>query len=76
MPSTAGRTHLTETPWQGTQLNALGNIWQFMRENWLSNRVFNSYEEIVALSCDAWNKLTDQPRTIMSMRLHNRAHRF
>jgi hypothetical protein len=32
-----------------------------MRENWLSNRVFKSYDDIVALSCEAWNKLIDQP---------------
>ena len=23
--------------------------WQFMRDNWLSNRIFKSYEDIVAL---------------------------
>ena len=47
-----------------------------MRESWLSNRVFNSYEEIVALSCDAWNTLTSQPWTIMSIGLRDWAHRF
>jgi hypothetical protein len=47
-----------------------------MLENWLSNLVFNSYKKIVALSCDAWNQLTGQPWTIMSIRLRNRAHRF
>jgi hypothetical protein len=30
-----------------------GNIWQFMRENWLSNYVFKSYEQIVDLCCEA-----------------------
>ncbi len=58
------------------ELNPVENIWQFMRENWLSNRVFNSYEEIVALSCDAWNKLTNQPWTIMSIGLRDWARRF
>ena len=24
------------------------NVWQFMRDNWLSNRIFKSYEDIVA----------------------------
>ncbi len=29
------------------ELNAMENIWQFMRENWLSNRVFRDHDEIV-----------------------------
>jgi hypothetical protein len=24
------------------------NVWQFMRGNWLSNRVFTTYDDIVA----------------------------
>ena len=40
-----------------------------MRDNWLSNRVFESYDEIVDQCCDAWNKLVDQPWRIMSIGL-------
>jgi hypothetical protein len=29
-----------------------------MRHNWLSNRVFTSYDDIIDLSCEAWNKIT------------------
>ena len=29
------------------ELNPLENVWQFMRDNWLSNRVFTSYDNIV-----------------------------
>jgi hypothetical protein len=32
-----------------------------MRENWLSNRILKSCDDIVDHCCDAWNKLTDQP---------------
>ena len=53
------------------ELNPVENIWQFMRENWLSNRIFQSYEEIVDHCCHAWNKLTDQPWTIMSIGLRD-----
>src|SRR5579872_616295 len=42
------------------------DIWQFMRPNWLSNRLFLSYTNIVDHCCDAWNKLMAQPWTIMS----------
>jgi hypothetical protein len=52
------------------------NIWQFMRENWLSNRIFESYEQIVELCCDAWNRLIDQPWRIMSIGMRDWAYRF
>lgn len=32
-----------------------------MRDNWLSNRAFKSYEEILDQCCCAWNKLINQP---------------
>src|SRR3977135_4360807 len=45
-----------------------------MRDNWLSNRVFRSYDDILEHCCFAWNKLVDQPWAIMSIGLHDRAH--
>lgn len=42
-------------PSKSPQLNPQENIWQFMRDNWLSNPVFGSYEEIVDLCTYAWN---------------------
>lgn len=39
------------------------NIWQFMPEIWRSNRVFNSYEEILDRCCRTWNKLVEHPWT-------------
>jgi DDE superfamily endonuclease len=49
------------------ELNVMENVWQFMRDNWLSNRVFQSYEAIVDHCRDAWNRLADQPWRIMSI---------
>jgi transposase len=57
------------------ELNPVENVWQFMRENWLSNRIFKSYDEIVDHCCYAWNKLIDQPWTIMSIGLREWAYR-
>jgi hypothetical protein len=31
------------------ELNPVENIWQYMRDNWLSNRVFQSYDDILDL---------------------------
>jgi hypothetical protein len=38
-----------------------------MRANWLSNRVFKSFDDIVDHCCFAWNTLIDQPWKIMSI---------
>ena len=37
-------------------------------DNWLSNRVFTSHDNIVDRCCEAWNKLVDQPWRIMTIR--------
>jgi transposase len=58
------------------ELNSTENVWQFMRDNWLSNRVFKSYDDIVDPCCYAWNKLVDQPWRIMSIGLRDWAHGF
>ena len=38
-----------------------------MRQNWLSNRVFKTFDDIVDHCCSAWNTLIDQPWKIMSV---------
>jgi hypothetical protein len=47
---------------------------QFMRDNWLSNHIFKSYDDLVDHRCAAWNKLIDQPWRIMSIGLRQWAH--
>ena len=54
-------------PPRSPELNPVENIWQFMRDNWLSNRVFKSYDDIVAHCCAAWNDLVHQPWRIRSI---------
>jgi hypothetical protein len=53
------------------ELNGQENIWQFMRQNWLSNRIFKSFDDIVDHCCYAWNTLIDQPWKIMSIARRN-----
>ena len=67
---------LVPLPAKAPELNPVENIWQFMRENWISNRIFTSYPDILDHCCDAWNKLTDRPWLIMSIGLRDWAHRF
>ncbi len=67
---------LLPLPPRSPELNPVENVWQFMRQNWLSNRVFDSHDDIVAHCCDAWNKLIDQPWRIMSLGIRDWAHGF
>src|SRR3954463_11987992 len=61
-------------PARAPELNPVENIWQFLRDNWLSSRVFASYRDIVDHCCDAWNRLIDQPWLIMSIGLRDWAN--
>jgi transposase len=65
---------LLPLPSKSPELNPVEFIWQFMRDNWLSNRVFSSYNDIVDHCCFAWNQLIDQPSKIMSIGLRDWAH--
>jgi transposase len=56
------------------ELNPVENVWQFMRDNWLSNRTFKSHDDIVNHCCEAWNKLIDRPWRIMSIGRRQWAH--
>ena len=58
---------LMPLPPRAPELNGQENIWQFMRQNWLSNRIFKSFDDIVDHCCYAWNTLIDQPWKIMSI---------
>ena len=56
------------------ELNPVENIWQFMRDNWLSNRIFKSHDDIVDHCCQAWSKLIDRPWRIASIGQRQWAH--
>ena len=62
-----GNITLLPLPPRSPELNPVENVWQFMRDNWLSNRVFTGYHDIVAHCCAAWNDLIDQPWRIRSI---------
>ena len=66
--------NLMPLPPRCLELNPVENVWQFMRDNWLSNRIFKSCDDIVDHCCLAWNKLVDQPWRIMSIGLRQWAH--
>ena len=61
-------------PSRAPELNPVENIWQYMRANWLSNRVFETYDAIIDAACEAWQKLIAQPQTITSIGLRDWAN--
>ena len=69
-----GNITILPLPSKAPELNPVENIWQFMRDNWLSNRIFESHDQIVTLCCEAWNRLRDQPWRVRSIGLRDWAH--
>ncbi len=61
-------------PSRAPELNPVENIWQYLRQNWLSNTVFENYGAIVDAACDAWRKLIAQPERITSIGMRHWAH--
>jgi transposase len=53
------------------ELNPAENIWQYLRQTYLSNRVFETWEIIVDACCDAWNRLTAETGRIKSIATRN-----
>lgn len=49
------------------ELNPQENIWQFLRQTYLSNRLFETYEDIVDACCKAWNALLAEAGRITSI---------
>jgi hypothetical protein len=50
------------------------NVWQYLRQNWLSNTVFENYDAIIDAACDAWQKLTADPNRIKSIGMRDWPH--
>ena len=64
IPNNISLLHL---PPYSPELNPVENIWQFLRQNHLSNRIYESYADIVQACCDAWNALIAKPNQISSI---------
>jgi transposase len=58
---------LLPLPSYSPELNPVENVWQFLRQNHLANRVFATYDAIVDACCDAWNALVAAPDAIRSI---------
>jgi hypothetical protein len=61
-------------PSRAPELNPVENVWQYLRQNWLSNTVFENYDAIVDAACEAWRKLIAEPERITSIGMRDWAH--
>jgi transposase len=61
-------------PSRAPELNPVENIWQYLRANWLSNRVFENYDAIIDAAYQAWRNLIARPETIKSICMRKWAH--
>ncbi len=58
---------LLPLPPYAPELNPVENIWQYLRQNHLSHRVWQTYQQIIDACRDAWNSLIADPAQIMSI---------
>jgi hypothetical protein len=58
---------LLPLPAYSPELNPIENVWEFLRNNFLSHRIWDSYETILQACRNAWNKLMETPDRIASL---------
>ena len=58
---------LLPLPPYSPELNPVENVWQYLRQNWLSLQVWENYPAIVEACCQAWNRFLAQPDIVRSV---------
>ena len=62
-----GNITLLPLPAYSPELNPVERVWLYLRERFLSLRVFAGYRAIVDACCDAWNRLVAEPGRLRSL---------
>jgi hypothetical protein len=58
---------LLPLPTYSPELNPVENVWEFLRGNLLSHRIWDTYEAILEACRYAWNKLMQMPDRVASL---------
>ena len=64
VPANLSLIHL---PPYSPELNPVERIWLYLRERFLSLRLFADLDAIIDACCDAWNRLTTEPGRLASL---------
>jgi transposase len=58
---------LVNLPPYSPELNAIERVWQYLRDRYLSGRLFIDTRAIVDACCEAWNRLLEEAGRIRSL---------
>lgn len=58
---------LLKLPPYSPELNPVENIWQYLRQNKLSNTVFEDHAQILGACCNAWNFFASDKAAVASI---------
>ena len=64
LPKNVSILHL---PPYSPELNPQEQVWQYLNDRYLSNRVFKNLEEITDACCNAWNEFASEAERIASL---------
>lgn len=58
---------LVALPPYSPELNPVERVWLYLRERFLSHRLFANYPDVVDACCKAWNALTAEPDRLQTL---------
>ena len=58
---------IIKLPPYSPELNSIEQVWSWMRQHFLANRVFTDNEDIVDSVCEAWNIFTESAERVTRM---------
>ena len=58
---------LLPLPAASPELNPTEQVWQVLRDRYLANRCFSSYDDILDCCCDAWNAFTQEKDNVKKL---------
>ena len=58
---------LIALPPYAPELNAMEQIWEWIKNHFLSNQCYDVYEDIVTMACYAWNQLSQDVNLVKSI---------
>ena len=64
LPENISLLHL---PPYSPELNPVEQVWHFLKQHFLSNRVFKNLDDILESCCNAWNRFIGEPSRIKSL---------